>query len=274
MACVLGLAGVVLLAAPTIRAEYVMPKMGGGQTMAPMIHTDVMFDGRDIALDFQLEGEFPMLRPLTPPDEFDPTLAWSVLQGTAYNFQYAWNAGGFITLPGGTGIWVERLHHDEGLVAYLRPPSNPAWSEVFTHDGYRWKWSGAMAHNAYAVLHPRQVQYEATYKVYIGDAATGEPVAGYGSATITWTWRVDACLTHVVWADADNDEDVDQADFGVFQACFGGTGNPYAAEPEWCRCFDRIVDGSVDSDDFAEFTKCATGPSIRWDASLLPECAP
>jgi hypothetical protein len=240
-----------------------------------MIHTDVMFDGTNIMLDFQLAGnDLPMLRPLTPPDQFDPAQPWAVLQGKAYNYQYAWNAGGFITLPPGTGIWVERVSHDNYLLAYLRPPASPAWSEVFTHDGERWKWSGAMSHNAYAVAKPREVQYEATYRVYIGDAVTGAPIPGYGSDTVTWTWQVDVCLTHVVWADADNDGDVDEADFGVFQTCLSGDGTSYPADPEWCRCFDRTKDGRVDSADLSEFESCATGPGILWNGDSMPGCTP
>jgi hypothetical protein len=270
----LGLVTASLGFAIAAQADYVIPMMGGDQAEASMIHTDVMFDGTNIMLDYQLyDNPLPTLRPLVPPDEFDPAAPWSVLQDKAYNFQYAWNPGGFITLPPGTAIWVEQLSHDSVLEAYLRPPSAPAWSAVFTTDGERWKWSGAMAHNAYAVLHPKQTQYQATYKVYIGDATTGDPVPGYGSSTVTWTWQVDLCQTHVVWADADDDGDVDQDDFGVFQVCMGNTA-PYPPEMQWCRCFDRNGNGTVDAADVDEFSKCDAGPNVLWSFSLTPQCAP
>ena len=177
-----------------VDAAIVTPKMGGGQVMGSMIHSDVYFDGTHVSVITDESHGVPMLHPLTPPDEFDPAQAWSVLMGKAYNYQYAWNPGGFITLPTGGGIWVERLHHDEGLQSFLRPMMyNPGvhgstWPEIFTSDGSRWKWSGGMQHNAYAVLNPIQSTYQARYRVYIGDATTGDPLPGYGSQEVIWTW--------------------------------------------------------------------------------------
>ncbi len=186
-------AAVLGIAASSVEATYVLPQMGGGQVgmgNAPMVHADVTFDGVNLAVSLHVEPhELPMLRALTPPDAFDPTEPWAVLTDKAYNFQYAWNAGGFITLPAGSGIWIERLHHDDGLEAYLRAPAAPAWSAVFTADGDRWMWSGAMTHNVYAVLDPLSDHYQAMYRVYLGDAATGQPLPGYGSADVTWTWH-------------------------------------------------------------------------------------
>jgi hypothetical protein len=173
-------------------AAYVTPQIGGGQVGmmgAPMKHTDVMFDGTNITLHVDDTVATPMLRALTPPDEFDPSAAWSVLSGKAYNFQHAWNPGGFITLPSGSAIWVERLSQDAGLESYLRPPAAPAYAPIFQADGDRWKWSGAMTHNVYAVLNPVQTTYSASYHVYIGDVTTGEPLSGYGSADVTWQWN-------------------------------------------------------------------------------------
>jgi hypothetical protein len=158
---------------------------------APMKHTDVMFDGTNITLHVDDSVATPVLRPLAPPDEFDPAQPWSVLTGKAYNYQHAWNPGGFITLPTGAGIWVERLSATAGLESYLRPPmwtSGPTWTPVLSTDDNRWKWSGAMQHNAYAVLNPTLSSYSATYRVYIGDETTGLPLPGYGSAEVTWDW--------------------------------------------------------------------------------------
>lgn len=176
------------------QAAYVTPQMGGGQTGmigAPMKHTDILFDGQNISLHVDDTVATPMLRPLDAPDEFDPAQPWSVLVDKAYNFQHAWNPGGFITLPSGAGIWIERLAADDGLEAFLRPPAfsgGSQWPKVLATDGDRWKWSGAMQHNAYAVLNPTESHYEATYLVYIGDAITGAPLQGYGSAQVTWEW--------------------------------------------------------------------------------------
>ncbi|MBP7936413.1 MAG: hypothetical protein KA354_17370 [Phycisphaerae bacterium] len=74
------------------------------------------------------------------------------------------------------------------------------------------------------------------------------------------------------FADADGDGDVDQVDFGEYQACFTGRGG--ANSTYECRCFDRDNDGDIDLVDFAEFQKCATGPAVTWTQDLLPDCAP
>lgn len=175
-------------------AAIVTPQIGGGQVGmmgAPMKHTDVMFDGTNITLHIDGTVETPMLRPLAEGDTFlDPNVAhlWDVLEDRAYNFQHAWNPGGFITLPAGGAIWIERLSQDAALEAYLRPPATPEYAPVFEADGDRWKWSGAMTHNVYAVLDPVEDSYSATYRVYIGDSTTGDALQGYGSAEVTWEW--------------------------------------------------------------------------------------
>jgi hypothetical protein len=181
----------MLIASSAARAAYVVPMIGGGQVGmagAPMIHTDIGFDGTTLTATLDTSHGVPALRPLTPPDAFDPAQPWSVLAGKAYNFQCAWNPAGFITLPAGAGIWVERVSQDAGIEVYLRPPAAPAYAPVFQDDGDRWQWSGAMTHNVFAVEEPSKTDYAATYNVYIGDASTGSPLAGYGHASVTWTW--------------------------------------------------------------------------------------
>lgn len=67
------------------------------------------------------------------------------------------------------------------------------------------------------------------------------------------------CYPHVLWADQDDDGDVDSADFGVFQACFSGADSAAPA----CGCLDRNNDGLVNRADFADyFIKCVGGPSL------------
>ncbi|MBP7935695.1 MAG: hypothetical protein KA354_13695 [Phycisphaerae bacterium] len=72
--------------------------------------------------------------------------------------------------------------------------------------------------------------------------------------------------------DADADGDVDQMDFGVFQACFSGDTIAYTGSV--CKCFDKDGDTDVDPMDFTEFLKCVTGPTITWSELLKPECQP
>ncbi|UCD29515.1 MAG: hypothetical protein JSV03_03270, partial [Planctomycetota bacterium] len=56
--------------------------------------------------------------------------------------------------------------------------------------------------------------------------------------------------------DFDSDGDVDQEDFGIFQACYSGNNRPY---PDGCEHADLHTDGDVDQDDFAEFHACMGG---------------
>ncbi|MHC4798411.1 MAG: PKD domain-containing protein, partial [Planctomycetota bacterium] len=60
--------------------------------------------------------------------------------------------------------------------------------------------------------------------------------------------------------DFDRDFDVDQEDFGHFQVCMTGTGNPQN-DP---ACLDaRLdVDNDVDLDDFTIFHGCMDGPNV------------
>jgi hypothetical protein len=65
------------------------------------------------------------------------------------------------------------------------------------------------------------------------------------------------------FADADGDNDVDGDDFGVFQRCMTGPGDPTGAyDTQNCGCFDIEPDLDVDQIDFIAFQACAGGPSI------------
>jgi len=61
--------------------------------------------------------------------------------------------------------------------------------------------------------------------------------------------------------------DVDQQDFGYFQACLSGAGVPLTD----ADCFRALLDGDndVDADDLGIFQRCMSGPNIPAD----PNCA-
>jgi len=75
---------------------------------------------------------------------------------------------------------------------------------------------------------------------------------------------------HEPFADADEDGDVDQNDFAIFQLCFTGTGGVIPSVPNYCGCFDRDGDTDIDSADFVAFQDCATGPNIPFDMENPP----
>ena len=125
------------------------------------------------------------------------------------------------------------------------------------------------------------VQNANSYNVYFG---TGNPPAPRGNQTqtafdpgaimdplTTYFWRIDpvngfGTTTGVVWqfttqsftGDLNDDLDVDQEDFGYFQACFSGAGIDLTPG---CESADFNVDGDVDQDDFAVFQNCMAGPN-------------
>ncbi|HOW71958.1 MAG TPA: FlgD immunoglobulin-like domain containing protein [Phycisphaerae bacterium] len=71
------------------------------------------------------------------------------------------------------------------------------------------------------------------------------------------------CCGHTPFADADDDGDVDQADFGVWQLCYTGPGDPgQQFNKDLCFCFDRNMDNAVDMNDFNAFEACYSGPSV------------
>ncbi len=75
-----------------------------------------------------------------------------------------------------------------------------------------------------------------------------------------------------LYADSDEDNDVDLDDFGAFQACFDPTG----VRPG-CLCYDRgngYPDGKINTADFEAFRECATGPNVPFVAQEHPNCPP
>jgi probable HAF family extracellular repeat protein len=83
------------------------------------------------------------------------------------------------------------------------------------------------------------------------------------AATLGGGFQVTLC--NDPFADADGDGDVDQVDFGTFQACFTGHAG---GVPTGCGCFNRHVDADdpdIDEDDYAEFETCASGPAVAAD---------
>jgi hypothetical protein len=74
------------------------------------------------------------------------------------------------------------------------------------------------------------------------------------------------------FADSDRDGDVDQSDFGVFQACFTGPGGTLSGNV--CTCLDRTdstgegpPDNAIDSGDWNRFEACASGAGIPADVN-------
>ena len=70
----------------------------------------------------------------------------------------------------------------------------------------------------------------------------------------------------IVPADLDDDGDVDQTDFGLFEPCFTGAAVPLASG---CEDKDFDHDNDVDLSDFGIFQRCYSGENNLAN----PDCA-
>ncbi len=181
----------------------VKPARGGAlDTNAPMIHVDVFYDyaANQMRATLDTSQPVPRLLPLPAGYGFDTLSNYAVLNGKAYNFQYAWNPGGTFSPPAGAAVWIECLSRSPELECYdgpgnkmISPPRT--YAPIFGTGGssVKWQWYGAMAHNSYAVLNPTHRSVSADYRVYFGDALTGarDAYTQYTDATVRLTWNID-----------------------------------------------------------------------------------
>ena len=251
-----------------LMAAYVEPQIIGGSESvsdpnASMKHIEVALVGNQIQLTVDDTVPTPLLRALEEPDEFDPTKPWAVLQDKAHNFQYGWLIGGFWVPPSGSGVWVELLDSTEGLETYsARVPLTGSYDPIFGTEGSSplWQWGGMMIHNAYAVLDPTLTAYEATYRVYIGDAVSGSPTPGYQGGEVTLTFGATPNLT----ADFNDDTFVDDIDLATWQQNYGEISQ---VTPDMG---DANSDGTVDGFDFLAWQSQFTGGGVT-TISVVPE---
>jgi hypothetical protein len=175
---------------------------GGLDSNAPMIHCDIFYDyvANQMRATLDTSQATPKLLALPPGYAFDSSSNYAVLNGKAYNYQYAWNPGGLFTNPPGAAIWIECTATSPGLETYDGPGNKMltvprSYEPIFGTAGSpdKWKWYGAMAHNTYAILNPTNTTAWAQYHIYFGDSLSGsrDGFERYGDATVTLTWTVD-----------------------------------------------------------------------------------
>lgn len=202
------LAGALAMLQCTQGAVAGQPPMGGG-----MIHLVVDFDGVDMHVAPEGTGPLPLVR--YEGQQFDGAAA--VLDDRAFNSQFGWLVGGFWFPPAGTAVWIKRESSSAGLDVYAQGSFAP----IHGTDGspQAEKWNGVMLHNWYAADAPGI--YHATYRVYLGDPITAEPLPEYGSATVSLSWSVEgaSCL-----GDLNGDGAVNGADLGDLLAAWGQEG--------------------------------------------------
>ena len=158
---------------------------------------------------------YPVLSTVAPDRTFDPTKPWAVLNGAAYSRRLGWNpAAGFnatavqSAFGANAGIWIERISASPGLETFqavgkygvnangattVEPAAN-GYIPIFGAAGSstKWKWDYLMDHNANAVpaayITEANQHFSATYRIYVGDSATGADLAPDAAYTTTWGW--------------------------------------------------------------------------------------
>jgi hypothetical protein len=101
-----------------------------------------------------------------------------------------------------------------------------------------------------------------------GNYAATITIADPNSSNLTQTIAVSLVVQEVVFpGDFDHDTDVDQTDFGYFQACL--TGNGYEQTDPLCGPAMLDADVDVDALDFDIFLRCLSGAGVPGD----PTCA-
>jgi hypothetical protein len=101
---------------------------------------------------------------------------------------------------------------------------------------------------------------------YQGQITVSDPSAINDPQILTVTVHVQS-----VKPDFDCDGDVDQSDFGVFQACLTGSGVPQQ-NPACFAARLECSDTDVDAGDFVLFQECISGPNIPADPNCIPTC--
>lgn len=152
-----------------------------------MKHVMVSLENQTIMVHLEGDPSERMSMIRYPGEEYTPPA--DVLNEKFYNSQYGWMADGFLDLPTGAGIFVQMLSSDPGLEVYeggMRSMIGMhSFDPILGTDGNNgpWQWGGTMTHNWYAAM--AAGDYDTTYEVYVGDAATGQPLDGYTADQVT-----------------------------------------------------------------------------------------
>jgi len=169
-------------------------------------------------------------------------------------------------------FWVQMLNHQlhgdtSRVTATIVADAETAtpYSKAVTFESeHEWGWSPswlqASVDFSYEVTTSLKVMFD-LHTTY-GQYAVGDPPVQYywGNTLIddvVLYSAVEGC--HDLFADADGDEDVDQADFAVLQRCF-----EVLPVEGYCRCLDRDDVEGITQADVALFEACATGPGITF----------
>ncbi|MCO6042572.1 hypothetical protein NG895_01500 [Aeoliella sp. ICT_H6.2] len=154
-----------------------------------MKHILVSLDGTDLAVHVAE----PPATPVTMMSGMghDYAMSFEVLENHYFNAQYGWLQELPIVPPAASDVWIKRTGATMPGGATFRVFEGGmgmdmgSWTmnQIHTEAAEAWKWDRDMQHDLYVADLPGE--YSMSFEVYLGDATTGEPLAGYGSATTT-----------------------------------------------------------------------------------------
>ncbi len=116
----------------------------------------------------------------------------SALNDQYYSDQYGWMLDGIVDPGMGNSIWIEMTTQSAGLSTYeggrRMMVGMQTFDPIFGTAGsdLNWQWDGMMTHNWYSAA--ELGDYEATYRIYVGDA-NGDAVAGFTDGAVTLNFR-------------------------------------------------------------------------------------
>jgi len=116
----------------------------------------------------------------------------SALNDQYYSDQYGWMLDGLVDPGMGNSIWIEMTTQSTGLSTYeggrRMMIGMQTFDPIFGTAGsdLNWQWDGMMTHNWYSAS--ELGDYEATYRIYVGDA-NGDAVAGFTDGAVTLNFR-------------------------------------------------------------------------------------
>jgi hypothetical protein len=188
----------IIISASILFAAMMQPSQEARATLTSvpmqgsMVHVTITFTNQtDNSLSVVIDPVTPVLTPLSisnPGESFASSDPWaSVLSDSAFSRRYGFVLGSDSdTLPTGYAIAIRQTSASDGLEVYRYRTSPKEYYGIFGTDGSNdtWQWNLSMFHPTY-VASAGVGEYEASYEVYVVDAATSLAVSGYDMATFT-----------------------------------------------------------------------------------------
>ncbi|TWT73801.1 hypothetical protein Pla123a_36950 [Posidoniimonas polymericola] len=192
------LAATLWAAAASAQLPPLPPMTNGDANLANngMKHALVAYAGDALSVHLDAPPASPVTMTSGVGKSYDAL--FDVLEGKHFNSQHGWLPDGVLVPPAGAEVWIKRtgattpagaeLHVYEGGMGNAM--ASWTMNEIYAADGAIWLWDRFMQHDLYVADLPGA--YSVSFEVYLGDATTGDPLAGITPATTTFSFVVPA----------------------------------------------------------------------------------